>query len=205
MRLTQFDSDRQAAAQAAQAETNRAALSKWLERHHPEIPDCIAVRNVFEEYMDFSYPLSDSDFEFALGNLESRISKQRVPTQTEVKQDLIETILGLIASSNGGRDGKFNSENLKSESIRMSYWSVSELTTRLNEILEKQRLQPKSAGQIRQELAASRPTPSKYPGFPDLDKTVTASTIKNLSTFELKKLIRVYSVQQVNARLRGEE
>jgi len=212
MRLTQFDSDRQAAAANAQIEANRVALSKWLQRHHPEIPDCIAVQKVFEEYADSSYPISDSEFEFMLGNLESRISKQRVPTTEETKAELIETILELISSTNGGRDGKYSTirvngepSDIDRERTRMSYWTIPSLTERLNEVREKQRLQPKSAGQIRQELAASRPTPSKYPGFPNLDKTVTASTIKNLSTFELKKLIRLHSVQQVNARLRGEE
>jgi hypothetical protein len=73
---------------------NRAALKNWL-AGRPQIPDCIAVRNLFEEYMDFTEPLSDVDFDFALGNLESQIGKQRVPPPAEVKQDLIGEICDL--------------------------------------------------------------------------------------------------------------
>jgi hypothetical protein len=198
VRLTQFDSDRQAAAQAAQAETNRAALSKWLERHHPEIPDCTAVRNVFEEYMDFSYPLSDSDFEFALGNLETCISKQRARTPQEKKSEVIEEILSLL-SAHSRRD-KFM---LKSEKSRMKHMSLDALQARLAELKYKIGAVSTPVSTLKAFVADTRADTRKYSGFPNLEKNIDASHIKNLSTSELKKLIRVYSVQQVNDRLSG--
>lgn len=196
---TKFELDRQAAANAAQAEANRAALKNWLSRY-PEIPDCIAVRNLFEEYMDFSDPLSDSDFDFALGNLESHISKQRVPTTAEVKQDLVDEICDLLRSPNSdGRGGRYSEVALANERKRLQMLSKDDLTARRDEIVEKQRLQKLSAGQIRQELQASRPaTQVKV-----LPAEITRERIRAMTSYEIRKLIREYTATVVNDRLFG--
>jgi hypothetical protein len=196
VRLTQFDSDRQATAQAAQAETNRAALSKWLERHHPEISDCIAVRNAFEEYMDFSYPLSDSDFEFALGNLESRISKQRVPTAEETKSEIIEEILSLL-SAHSRRD-KFM---LKSEESRMKHMTLDALQTRLAELKYKIGAVSTPVSTLKAFVAASRPQPQ----VKVLPANITREQIHAMPSSEIRKLVREFGASVVNNRLFGRD
>jgi len=152
----------------------------------------------------------DADWEFALDMIDTRYLRQHVPTPQEKKADLIDSILELIASKDGGRDGKFSTlrvngepSELDKERTRLSYFSIPELHERLDEVTRKQFWAGKPLHEMKKFVAGARVDTRKYSGFPDLDKTVTASTIKNLSTFELKKLIRVYSVQQVNDRLSG--
>jgi len=48
--------------------------------------------------------------------------------------------LALLASKNGGRDGKFDSYNLQSEEKRMASWTLDALRIRLAEIKTKQRM-----------------------------------------------------------------
>jgi hypothetical protein len=133
---TRFELDRQAVANAAQAEANRAALKNWLSRHS-QIPDCIAVRNLFEEYMDFTEPLSDVDFDFALGNLASQIGKQRVPPPAEVKHDLIGEICNLLRSPNSdGRGGRYSDMALTNERKRLQTFTKDQLVQRRDSIIE---------------------------------------------------------------------
>lgn len=192
-------------ARAEEARTQRLAaqteaLKHWLEKNHPEIPFGLALLKEFRETMIGAFFTADAaDWEYALSMIDTRYLRQHVPTQQEKKADLIDSILELIASADGGRDGKFNPANLKSERIRMSYWSVSELTARLNEVVEKQRLQPMSAGQIRQELAASRPQPQ----VKVLPAEYTRERIQKMPTIEIKKLIRDWTASVVNNRLAG--
>jgi len=175
-------------------------LKRWLEKNHPEISFSVALLKEFQENMlGAFFTADDADWEFALSMIDTRYLKQHVPTEKETKAELIETILEKIASADGGRDGKFNPANLKSERIRMSYWSVSELTARLNEVVEKQRLQKLSAGQIRQELAASRPQPQ----VKVLPQEFTQERIHQMPSFEIKKLIRDWGANVVNSRLAG--
>jgi len=197
---SRFEEARQEEARTARLAAQTEALKQWLEKSHPEIPFCIALLKEFRESMlGAFFTADDADWEYALNMIDTRYLRQHVPTEKETKAELIETILEKIASADGGRDGKFNPANLKSERIRMSYWSVSELTARLNEVVEKQRLQPKSAGQIRQELQASRPTPQ----VKVLPAEYTRQRIHQMPSFEIKKLIRDYTATVVNDRLFG--
>jgi hypothetical protein len=83
MKLTTFKQDKEAAALTQQRKENIALLRVWLEKH-PEIPYNDANLLAFEEYMDFTDPLSQADFEFALGNMPaSRFARQRVPSEAE--------------------------------------------------------------------------------------------------------------------------
>jgi hypothetical protein len=124
--------------------------------------------------------------------------RQHVPTRQEKKSEVIEEILSLL-SAHSRRDEFM----LKSERIRMAHMSLDALQSRLAELKFKINAPPVAT--LKAFVADARADTRKYSGFPELDKSVDAAHIKNLSTFELKKLIRVYSVQQVNARLRGEE
>src|SRR6266513_5667429 len=56
------------------------------------------------------------------------------------KEQIRDEILTLIASKNNGKDGKFDSFNLRSEEKRMESWSLDALRNRLNEIKVRQRM-----------------------------------------------------------------
>jgi hypothetical protein len=191
--------DRAAHAAAAQREVNITTYQAWLSTH-PDVVPCTATLRAFEEYMDFTDVLTVADFNFAYGNLGSRLALRRVPTENQSKEALINEICDLLRSPNSdGRGGRYSEENLKSERIKISYWTVSELARRRDEIVEKQRLQRLSAGQIRQELQASRPVP---PGKV-LPAEYTRDRIRAMPSHEIRKLNRDYTASVVNDRLFG--
>jgi hypothetical protein len=127
------------------------------------------------------------------------------------KEQLIEEILGLIASKNSGRDGKFDDFSLKNEEKRMASWSLDQLRARLNEIKTKQRMSSTmSVPALKAYVKEQHRNQRKYPGYPDLPQTIwqdgrsvrlDASGIKALSSYEIKRLTRIYGDQQVNDRL----
>jgi hypothetical protein len=212
--MSTFKEDQAVALAAAQREANLVTYKNWLTAEHPEVFDCIANLKMFQEYLDWEDEFKEADLNFALGNLKGRLANQKVPTPEQTKSDLIDTICSLIASTNGGRDGKYDEFNLKSEKIRMSHWTISQLTNRLEEIMRKQILAVKSASELKQIVAEARADTRKYPGFPTLGKTIVrpgtvravpldAAYIKALDSFELKRFVRLYSAEQVNDRLAG--
>jgi len=209
--MSDLKQDRVAAQQKAQADANETLLTQWLVKH-PELRDCTAVRNVFRDYMDFTDPLTEADFDFAYGNVGSQIGKQYVPTEAETKQALIEKICELIASKDGtGRDGKFSVHQLQTERTKMGFWNIQQLTARLDEVVRKQQMVKQPLSELHQVLQDSR----QYQGYPKLPSQmvpagkvravpVDAAYIRGLDVWELKRLNRLYGAEQVNARLRGE-
>jgi hypothetical protein len=202
--MSAFERDMLAAQDAERTEKSLRVFDGWLARH-PEIRDCIANRKAFREYADFSAGLTSGDFDFAYSRLNR--SKGGLVMETakpeEVKQELIETILQRLTSKNGGRDGLYNEFNLKSERIRISQWSLSQLTDRLNDIVRKQSLNSMTTSELKQIVADAHQDHRKFPGFPDLDPSIGVAEIKAMSSEQLKKLVRLHSAEQVNARLAG--
>jgi hypothetical protein len=137
---------------------------------------------------------------------------QAVPTTEETKAALIDKIANLIASTNGGRDGKYDQHQLKTERGKMAHWSVQQLTDRLDEVVRRQTLAAKPIAELHKIVEAGR----KYQGYPTLGKTkvppgkvravaVDAAYLKSLDPWELKKLVRLYGIDQVNDRLAGKD
>jgi hypothetical protein len=197
--MSNFTYARQQAANEAQAEVNTENLKRWLERTHPEIPINDAVVRAFRDDFMESYfqPLSDADFQFSLEHMTTDITPQRVPTEQQERESLINAICSLIISKNDGADGKFSQLNIKAERVRMQYFSVPALQARLQEVTEKQRLQKFTAGEIRQELKAARPIPTT----PVLPVEYSAERIKKMESWEIRTLNRTYGASVVNDRL----
>jgi DNA-binding helix-hairpin-helix protein with protein kinase domain len=197
--MNTFKEDQAAALAAAPREANLATYRAWLTRH-PEVRDCIANTKMFEEYMDFTDELTSADFDFALGNLGSRLVIQKVSTPEQAKKDLVDEICDLLRSPNSdGRGGRYSEVALANERKRLQTFSKDQLTARRDEIVEKQRLQKLSAGQIRQELQASRPTPQ----VKVLPAEITKERIRAMTSYEIRKLIRDFTATVVNDRLFG--
>ncbi len=93
----------------------------------------------------------------------------------------------------------------------MAFWTLEALRKELARIESVHTLQGKSTTELRQIVRQSR----SVPGYPVLPREIVrpgtikpvpldASYIKRLDRELLKKLIRMYSADAVNARLRGE-
>jgi hypothetical protein len=133
----------------------------------------------------------------------STLAKRPVERTREL---LVEDILTLLASKNGGRDGKFDSFNLRSEEKRMESWSLDALRNRLHEIRTKQRMASTPISELKKIVVDARPVP----GYPTLPRqlfengatvTVNAVYLKALDTYSLKRMCRTYSTEAVNQRL----
>jgi hypothetical protein len=196
-----FELNKQAEARAAQVAVKTDALKRWLAEKHPEIPFNTATLNAFTEDMgDAFLTASDEDFEFALRTMKTGITPQRVQTETEVKEDLINGICDLLRSPNSdGRGGRYSEVALANERKRLQTFSKEQLIARRDEIVEKQRLQKLSAGQIRQELQASRPVPQ----VKVLPAEYTKKRIHAMPPHEIKQLVRYYTAAVVNDRIFG--
>jgi len=214
---TQYQKDRAAFEASEQRQRNVNLLREWLTHHHPDIPVCTAVENIFREYMDFEDPLTVEDFEFALGNLGSMIGRQRIPSEAETKAALIDKIVELTSKDGKSAGTTFklavSGGRLLQWSIPLlATWSVPQLTELLNEIVRKRTLVTQSSSELHQIVESARPN---Y-GYPQLPKQIVrpgtvravpldAAYIRNLGVYDLKKLIRLYGGQQVNTRLAGKD
>jgi hypothetical protein len=192
-----FERNKRADRRAAQEQVAMQAWERFVAKH-PQYDGEAFLRVVQEEMGDSFLTAGDEDFLYAFQTTRTHISPHRLPTQVEAKQDLIEEILSLLAAHS--RRDEFM---LKSEESRMKHMTLGALQLRLAELKYKIGAVSTPVSTLKAFVADARADTRKYPGFPTLEKNIDAAHIKNLSTFELKKLIRVHSVQQVNDRLSG--
>ncbi len=194
-----FERNKRADRRAAQEQVAMQAWERFVAKH-PQYDGEAFLRVVQEEMGDSFLTARDEDFLYAFETTRTHLSPHRIPSPVEAKQDLISEILSLL--SEHSRRDEFM---LKSEESRMKHMSVGALQARLAELKYKIGAVSTPVSNLKAFVTESRADNRRHPGFPDLDKSVDAAHLKNLSTFELKKLIRMYSVQQVNARLRGDQ
>src|SRR6266513_2677054 len=80
------------------------------------------------------------------------------------KEQIRDEILTFRTSKNGGRDGKFDSFNLRSEEARMKSWSLDALRNRLNEIKVRQKMVQAPVSVLKSYLADAHADKSPFPG-----------------------------------------
>jgi hypothetical protein len=205
---TTFKEDKKAAADAALIQQSTAVYRKWLATKHPKIRDCEAVVLAFQRYMDFTDPLNEDDFEFALGNNPSirEYGKQHVPTKNELVEDICEL---LRAPDPSGRGGRYSSFNVESVRAKMQSWSLTQLQARKDEIIRAQALNEKPLSELKTMVHDAQP----QFGFPKLPRSfvdgmkavpIDAAFLKRLPSWELKKYVRIYGEFAINVRLAGE-
>jgi hypothetical protein len=218
--MKKFEKDKAAVAAMEQREANLALFREWMEKKHPEIKLGVAVENLFREYMDFEEDsLTVEDFEFALGNLGSKIyGREHVPTEGELKAALIGKIKELTSKDGVSLGTTFKlavdgGKRVVHWSVQqLPHWNIPQLTELLDELVRKRVLMAQPASDLQQIAASGR---SNY-GYPAYPKTVVrpgtvraiprdAAYLKSLEPWELKKENRLYGVEAVNKRLRGEE
>jgi hypothetical protein len=213
-----FERRKEADAREAQTASQTEAFQRFLEVKHPEIRFSIALVKEVREYMEEAFlTAGDEDFEYALEGIDTRYMSQHVPTPNEIKAALIGKIVALTS-----KDGKSTGTTFKLavSGGRMLQWSIPLLTTwtvpqlteLLDEIVRKRTLVTQSSSELQQIVESARPN---Y-GYPTLPKQIVrsgtvravelnAEYIRRLNVYDLKKLIRLYGGQQVNARLAGKD
>jgi hypothetical protein len=211
---SRFAMSRREDAYKAQLAAQTDAFKRWFEEKHPEIKYGEAVLKAFREDMGDSFlTATEDDFQYCLDTTTVGFSRRRVPTEAEVKQDLIQEILDLLRSPDGtGREGKYSNFDLKQLEVKMrgNDWTVEKLTARRNEIISKQEMSKQPIEEVVKVLQNAR----QYTGYPQLPKTIVrpgtvravtldAPYLKALDVWELKRLNRLYGIDQVNDRLAG--
>src|SRR6266404_5586367 len=182
----------QAAIAAANLENAKKTLVAFVYQKFPTLVQCEANSRMIVELTQFwagphIVPTPEAFLSMLDENGEDALSMLARQPVERTRQQIVSEILSLLASKNDGRDGKFNSFNLRSEEKRMESWSLDALRIRLAEIRTKQGMASKSASELKQIVAEARRDDRPYPGFPTLDKSLQASHIKALSSAELKK------------------
>jgi len=189
-----FELRKQADSHAAQYAVQSEKLKRWLEEKHPDIHFGEAVLKAFHEDMGNSAFLTatDEDFEYSLSTTRTNFSRRRIPSEKETKADLIEQIMSALQSTNNKHwTIPFN---VKSERTRMSYWSVEELTKRLDGIVRAQELNAKPVSELYQIVATGKEEPSMYPKLPlytDDGKPLDADYLNWLARFDKATFIRL--------------
>jgi hypothetical protein len=209
--MSNFKQDKIAAQYEELNQQNGTVFRSWLDKH-PEV-DFAAAHKLFLEYFDFTETeLSDADFDFAYGNLQSQITKQRVPTEQETKDALIDKILDILKKGGTGYD---TFKLLDAARTKMSIgtdWTVEKLTARLDEITRAQRMVKQPIAEVEKVLVDAR----QYGSYPRLPKQIVrqgtvravdldAAYIRKLDVYDLKKLNRIYGTEAVNNRLAGKD
>jgi len=135
---------------------------------------------------------TDDDFEYSLSTTRTNLSRRRIPTEREVKADLIEQIMAALQSTNNKHwTIPFN---VKSERTKMAFWSVEQLTERLNGIIRAQELNAKPVSELYQIVASNREEPSLYPKLPlytDDGKPLDEDYLNGLTRFDKATFIRL--------------
>ena len=85
----------------------------------------------------------------------------------------------------------------------MRHMSLDALQARLAELKAKIGMASQPVSTLKAFVADARRDDRPFPGFPTLDRSVQAAEIKAMESSALKRLVRLYSAAQVNARLAG--
>lgn len=206
--MSELKSDQFTARLEAQRQQTFQVYKAWIKKH-PEIPDCIAVQKMFEEYCDFTDPLVEADFEFAYSHLKSRMSVRRIPTEAAMKAELTDEIIELLRTGGSGH----TQHSLHTERTKCSFRSLAQLQARRDEIVGKQAAGEKSVPQLRAELREATRDARKYSGYPDLPLEwvppqrvravkVDAAFIRSLPPQVLRQWASRYGFEQINDALR---
>jgi hypothetical protein len=139
------------------------------------------------------------------------ISRHRVQSEEEVKEELIEAIIERLQTTNNKHWQV--PHNVQIERTKLQFKSLEELTARLNEVVRAQTINAMPAVERNQILVNARQYQNQYPAYP---KTVVRpGTVRaiprdkayllSLDLWDLKKERRIYGDANIDARLNGKD
>lgn len=181
-----------------EAEQWQKILLRW--------PQVLDIEANFRICQGACHPLDVSldSITLLLENDESFVRQLVVADPETIKQALVEKIAECMDSG----EGDFAIKNRKKS---LSFYTLERLREELRNAQARENLREKSAAELRQIVRQGR----SVPGYPALPREIVrpgtkkpvslnATYIKGLDRDALKRLIRNYSADAVNARLRGE-
>jgi hypothetical protein len=200
--VSRFEQAREQDTYEAQLAAAIDRLNRWLVEKHPEIGRGEATTRAFIEDMGNAFfQATDEDFQYSLDTTATTFSRRRVPTESEVKQNLIDEIMDLLQATN---DSAWQDRHTRNTEIKkMAFWSQESLQARLAEILEKQRLHKLSGSEVREQLAQQRVAQQPVAARKILPDEFTRSRIHSMRSDEIKALIRNWGADATNDRLFG--
>jgi len=206
--------DQQRAIDAAALEAERRKTIAQVYLKHQQMIRCEAndrqIIAVIERFAGVEVVPTFDLFETALAENPSEMQNFAQQSIERTREQIVAEILTLLTSKNEGRDGKFDSFNLRSEEKRMASWTLDALRVRLAEIKTKQRMSTAPVSELKTFIQDAHADKRKYVGYPDLPKsiwqdgktvTVNATFFKSLDLFSLRRYTRIYSVEQCNERI----
>jgi hypothetical protein len=123
------------------------------------------------------------------------------------REQLTEQIIELLAAKGKGHDVF----TLKQEEKRLTMLSIPALRARLADLQIKAKMASIPVPALKAFVKDAHTDKRKYPGFPELPKTVwngtahvplNAAAIKAMDAWEIRKYSRLYSQQQLNDRIK---
>jgi len=98
---SRFERDKQAEARGVLIAAEAEALKNWLEREHPDIRYGEAVLKAFtEDRVILFWSRHTLTLNIRCLPRETKFSRRRVPTEAEVKQNLIDEIVAALQATN---------------------------------------------------------------------------------------------------------
>ncbi len=209
----------QEAIEAARVERAKKETVEAVFFKYPTLVQCEAnARKIIE---DISFWAQNTEilptfqlFQSMLDENPDHIKTYATQSVERGRQQVIDDILNLLASKNGGRDGKFDSYNLRSEKARMQSWNLPALRTRLNEIKVKQKMSAAPVSVLKSFVADAHREDRPFPGWPTLPKSMWSSSqgrtinidadylnfIGKHDRYEFARVCKLYGTSQVDAR-----
>jgi hypothetical protein len=123
------------------------------------------------------------------------------------REMLVEDILSLLKAKGIGYDDF----NLRVEENRLKHFSLEALQNRLEEIRRKHRMASAPVPILKAIVADAHADKRRYPGYPEMPRQIwngtahvplNAAAIKAMNVFEIRNYSRLYSVEQVNDRIK---
>ena len=195
----------QSAVEKMRADNAKEATRADVYRKYPAVKPCKAndkcITEICDRWLEGSPDvLHDLGvFEAAIQENPSEFDSLAKEAELEAREGLTDKIIETLSQYGKGHDAF----SLKQERTRLKAFSVPMLRDRLADLQSKARMASLSTSQLKQIVADARKDTRRFPGFPDLDTSVTAAQIKAMPSAELRKTVRMFSAEQVNARLAG--
>jgi hypothetical protein len=209
-------SEQQQMLEAAALENAKKALVAFVYQKFPTVIVCEASSRMILELMERWAPNVIPSPELFMSMLDENgkdaLSMLATQPVERTREQITEEILTLLASKNGGRDGKFDAFNLRSEEKRMASWSLDQLRSRLAEIRNRQRMAPMPVAALKQVVHEAHRDQSQFPGYSNLPPTmwdgskhvkVDADYLNGLARQDIwafKRLVRLYGSEQIDFR-----
>jgi hypothetical protein len=208
--MSRFEQDQQEEAHAARLQSQTEAFKTWLGKTHPEIRFGTALLLEIQEYMQSAFlTAGDEDFAYAIKNIETKYTRQHVPTPEETKAALIDKIMERLEGTNN-HHWKVP-HNVQTERTKMRFWDVAALTQRLDGIVRAQELSAKSPVEIREIAYGNKEAPSNWPRLPlrmvprgqVTSIAIDADHLNNLAKndkYEFVRLCKLFGTEQIDRR-----